>query len=367
MKEREHIYYFDYLRILGLCSVIFMHAASGPLRGELNQDWQFLNFGTSLAFTAVPLFLMMSGYLLLSDEKTLDIGVLLRKRLPRLVVPLVFWTVAASVWLVYRNGDVTVQAFAGHLISAFKGPVMVHFWYMYTMIAIYLISPLLCSGLRGLDQKGKLLVFVLIALVSVQAMCRQLLPAFIDQYINFDIINKMQFLSSHLCTFLLGYYLGSSKRTVPNWLLVGLIVLCLAGITFGTYTLTSLHGWYDQTLQDQSAGCEILLASCIFLFCKQNLGKKAPRLHHILRPLVSLSLPIYLAHNIVLSILFQVGFTAEVFWDTLGVASLTLLICLLVTMAITYIPPLCFLVNGLSTASARVCCRWRVRKKEPVR
>lgn len=365
MGEREHIYYFDYLRIFGLCSVIFMHTASGPLRAELDLGWHFLNLGTSLAFTAVPLFFMMSGYLLLSDEKTLDIVVLFRKRLPRLAVPFVFWTVIASAWLVVQSREITFQAFAGYLIRAFNQPVIVHFWYMYTLIAIYLISPLLYSGLQGLDRKGKLLIFILAALVSFQAMCRQLAPAWVDQYISFDIINKMQFFGSHLCTFFLGYFLGSSKRTVPNWLLAGLGCLCLAGITAGTYALTRLHGGYDQTLQDQSAGFEILLASCVFLLCKQNLNKKFPRLYDILRPVVALSLPIYLAHAIVLSVLLYFGLNAVGFLDTVGIAALVLVLCLLGTMAATYVRPLCFIVCGLSAGSARACCRWHIGKRRP--
>jgi peptidoglycan/LPS O-acetylase OafA/YrhL len=55
--ERKHIYYFDYLRIFALVSVIFMHAASAPLRaGVGGTDWQLTSVFTSLAFTAVPLF-----------------------------------------------------------------------------------------------------------------------------------------------------------------------------------------------------------------------------------------------------------------------------------------------------------------------
>ena len=52
---------------------------------------------------------------------------------------------------------------------------MVHFWYMYTLIAIYLISPLLYGGLHGLDRKGKTLIFVLIVLVSCREICRRCL------------------------------------------------------------------------------------------------------------------------------------------------------------------------------------------------
>lgn len=69
MNERAHVEYFDWLRIIAALSVIFMHTAAGPLRAGINTGWHLLNVCTSLAFTAVPLFFMMSGYLLMTSGK----------------------------------------------------------------------------------------------------------------------------------------------------------------------------------------------------------------------------------------------------------------------------------------------------------
>lgn len=360
MSERKHIYYFDYLRVLALVCVVFMHTASGALGAGISLSWMILIFCTSFTFSAVPLFFMMSGYLLLSNEKTLNISILLRKRLPRLILPLITWTVIASARLVIS--DFTLRAFASKLIEALSQPVMIHFWFMYTLIPIYLISPMLYAGLHGLDEKGKRLIFVLIVLVFFQSMCRQLAPASMDRFFNFSVINSLQFFERHLCTFFLGYYLGSSEKTVPNWLLLTVSVLCLAGITAGTYLLTVSNGVYDQTLQDQSAGLEILLASCLFLLFKQNLNKKIPVLYELLRPLASLSFPIYLAHIIPLSVLPHFGIYITGFLDTVEITALVLALCFLVAMAATYIPPLCFPINGLSVADARKSCRWHIGK-----
>ena len=73
MDERPHVDYFDGLRIFAALSVIFMHTAAVPLRAGINTDWHLLNVCTALAFTAVPLFFMMSGYLLMTSRKTADI------------------------------------------------------------------------------------------------------------------------------------------------------------------------------------------------------------------------------------------------------------------------------------------------------
>ena len=134
MNERAHVEYFDWLRIIAALSVIFMHTAAGPLRAGINTGWHLLNVCTSLAFTAVPLFFMMSGYLLMTSRKTADISVLLRHRLPRLVVPLAGWTVVAVLWQLFLAHTLTPGAIRAQLVAALNGPVMVHFWYLYTLI-----------------------------------------------------------------------------------------------------------------------------------------------------------------------------------------------------------------------------------------
>ena len=96
--KKNHVYYFDFLRLISAIGVIYMHVAAGPLRKTINLGWHGMNIITCFAFTAVPLFIMMSGYLILNSEKTADISFLFKKRLPHLIVPLAGWTVVAVLW-----------------------------------------------------------------------------------------------------------------------------------------------------------------------------------------------------------------------------------------------------------------------------
>lgn len=176
MNERAHVEYFDWLRIIAALSVIFMHTAAGPLRAGINTGWHLLNVCTSLAFTAVPLFFMMSGYLLMTSRKTADISVLLRHRLPRLVVPLAGWTVVAVLWQMFLAHTLTPGAIRVQLVAALNGPAMVHFWYLYTLIALYVLSPILYGGIRTLGKSGRVYLFVLAAAVSAHTVLLTVLP-----------------------------------------------------------------------------------------------------------------------------------------------------------------------------------------------
>lgn len=357
-SKRDHIYYFDYLRIIAAISVIYMHVAALPLREEVNIQWQMMNVCTSFAFTAVPLFFMMSGYLLLSSPNTGDITLLLKKRIPRLIVPLIGWTIVAAIWLAFSGHNLNVETVTGQLVSALNTPVMIHFWYMYTIIALYLISPFLYGAIHSLNKKGHIYVLILIALVSLKTILQIVLPSAISVFVNIDFISKIEFFSGHLCTFILGYYLGSNKHKIPNWILICVAALTLGIIIAGTYHLTAKAGTYTQDFQNQNSGFEIILAACIFLFFKQNCNKPIKGLTPIINSTVSLSLSIYMMHNILLSMFYAIGVYPHTKIEVTLLTILILLICMLVLKTVATIKPICYIATGMSYQAACSSCNW---------
>jgi len=355
---KKHIHYFDYLRIIAAISVVYMHIAAIPLRSTLNTNWHIINLFTSFAFTAVPLFFMMSGYLVLSDERTLDIKLLFKKRLPHLIVPLIAYTVIAIFWKLCRADDFSLSSFYTALISSLSQPAWVHFWYMYTLIALYCISPIICAALSKLDKNGHIFIICIIALISLRSALQAILPDSLDALLNLDIINKLTFFGGHLGTFILGYYLGRLERKIPMPLLILCACITLAVITFGTYHLTRQTGGYNQAFQNQSAGFEILLASCIFLIFKQSCDYECRILKYV--PVIPLSLAIYLMHNIVISVLEHYKYITEIvtFFDTALITAIIFAISYFIAKTLASLPLLCFPITGLTFRSACSSCNW---------
>lgn len=353
MSEKQHVYYFDYLRLIASVSVIYMHVAAGPLRATINMDWHLMNILTCFGFTAVPLFFMMSGYLLLSNPKTENVDILIRKRIPRLLIPLIGWTVVALLWKVFLYNDTSI--FKNGLLSSLKNPAWVHFWYMYTLIAIYIIAPILSAALRTLDKKGHILIFVIACIPSVKIILQLFLPTVVDEILNIDIISKLTLLGGHLNTFILGYFLGNLKKKIPNWLLVLSGAIILSIIVVGTFYLTTKTGSFNQTFQNQSAGLEVLLAAIMFLFFKQNYNFEGKFFKIV--PILPLSLSIYLMHNILLSMM-SCYITIVSFFDTIFVMILNLVICFVVMKTVATIKPICFIATGMSYQNACESCNW---------
>lgn len=355
----KHIDYFDFLRLFAMCCVVFMHTTSESLQGLGGMDWRWelVNVGTSLAFTAVPLFLMMSGYLLCAGERTADIGLLLKKRLPRLAVPLVVWTLIAALRVCVLEDTLTPQAFFPKLIDAFGTPVAVHFWYMYLMLALYVLSPLLYALLHGLNRQGHCFMLGLIGLITLHAMVVTLLPAHLDRVVNFDLLWRLRFFDGHLYTFVLGYYLGRMERKIPNRILISAALALWAIIAVGTHVLSRPSGFCVGDFLYQSAGFEVMLAGSIFLLFKQNL-KFRLRPHGELRALVALSMPVYLMHNILLSIFHDFGYYPSGLLSLIAMMLLNVLICYLFLKTVATIPLLCYAITGMSWRTACESCNW---------
>lgn len=185
------------------------------------------------------------------------------------------------------------------------------------------------------------------------------LPDGAAQYVDLDIFDKLKIFGGHMATFVLGYLLGSYEKEIPNWLLALGAVVLLAVISVGTWVRTVRTGEFNQDFQNQSAGFEIVLASCIFLLCKQTCNRP-PRawVKAVTEPVVALSMAIYLMHNIFLSMLYSVGVSVRSFGSTVGVTLLVFAACFVVTKTVATVRPLCYLATGKTYAEACRSCNW---------
>src|SRR5680860_1375453 len=96
------------IRTVAIIGVVLLHAAgrytiTSPQLANLTStqltSWSFVTFYQSIAVTTgVPLFLMLTGALLLEPTKTESLTVFFRKRWVRIGLPLMFWGTIYLVW-----------------------------------------------------------------------------------------------------------------------------------------------------------------------------------------------------------------------------------------------------------------------------
>ena len=120
------------------------------IKGE-NAFW--VDLYNSVCRSAVPLFVMLTGYFLLpvKDEP----AQFFRKRFTRVVIPFIFWCIAYSCYQFFRG-----QAdFATACMNILKIPVnfgtqVGHLWYVYMLMGLYLFAPIISPWLKTASRKS---------------------------------------------------------------------------------------------------------------------------------------------------------------------------------------------------------------------
>ena len=140
MEERNRVVFLDYLRVVACFMVMVIHSAEPFYLGGAEPDitriasrWDMLWITVTecICRVCVPLFVMASSYLLFPVRR--PTGEFFRRRLARILVPLVLWTVA-YVWCFGGNWGRALFNFpdeGGHL------------WFVPMLLGLYILMPLL--------------------------------------------------------------------------------------------------------------------------------------------------------------------------------------------------------------------------------
>lgn len=162
--EKPRKLYLDYARITAAVCVILAHACNMQ-RGEQAAVWRLtlLTLCAGLGLVCNPLYVMISGSLLLSSEKKEPLWEFYYRRFVKVVIPLVvyyaiFLCVSGQMsFLPPENLD------KGFLqILAGESDIVPHYWLIYTLISLYIFAPFVAKLVRKLSDKQLHICFWLI-------------------------------------------------------------------------------------------------------------------------------------------------------------------------------------------------------------
>jgi surface polysaccharide O-acyltransferase-like enzyme len=134
----------DVIRTVAIIMVIFLHATADLTVMQMNQfeiiRWSVNDVYQSIGRIGIPLFVMLSGALLLQPEKHDTLATFFKKRWARIGLPWIFWGAAYFVWDFFvLNQPLTPSTIAQGILF---GPYY-NFWYLYMLLGIYLLTPVL--------------------------------------------------------------------------------------------------------------------------------------------------------------------------------------------------------------------------------
>ncbi len=284
--------------------VVLAHACASKLQNRNGSvTWDVANSLVIITEVAVPLFFMISGATILNSKKTTSIEYLFKHRLPRVLVPFIIWSVITAYAARQIDGTYTYHGFIQSVLSMYHQPVIIAYWFIYPLISMYLLSPLLKAMVNNLSSNGlNYLLILWFIFMMIMPPIIQALPSDIRPYFEAYDMSKIVF-SSYLGYFLLGYKLSQEKHRKTNWLVGILLILILFTINIEIGLINNHSAW--QILNIFSIGSVPFIAGLIFVVLRSFENKYHHWFSRLIEILAPLTYSVYLVHGLVINLVEQ--------------------------------------------------------------
>ncbi len=293
--ENRRIYWADVVRAVAIFLVVLAHV---NIKGD-GAPW-IPPFYYVLSRMGVPFFFMLSGYLLLQKQE--PIGIFFLKRVRKVLVPFVIWSV---IYMVFWNREfagvaLSVQAVVRSLIRILRGPRANHLWFFYALFGLYLITPVL----RVLVAKGTRRE--VLYLCGVWLMAGPVL-AWVEEFTVIRVGVDLRYVTGYLGYFLLGYFLGGlhpGRRAMAGAALLHLLGF---GVTFWGLWFVTRGGQHRDAFESYLSLGVVMMSLGMFMLLRW-LGERTPLLARRLAFAVSrVSFGVYLIHVMVMDVVVTLG------------------------------------------------------------
>ena len=317
MKQQKSVY-LSLARVVAAFAVIMMHVNANCFY-ELNFDacWPVANFIECFFSFSVPVFIMISGATLLDYSKRYSTKEFFKRRVPKLLIPYVFWSLLSYIL------DV---------------PTLFIYYFMVYLFGVYLCMPLF-TYIKD-EYKETIITYV----VVLAFILNYLLP-FLCAVIGIEYYYKLPFdlAGGFLIYALIGYLLHNKDFKRNQRIIIYLIgILGFALHIGGTYFASVEVGEMVSIYKEYKNVPCMLSAIGVYVFIKQiGMHLKNERIIRFIEWLSGYSFSIYLVHQFVIVLVIQKVFThSHTLIYKLTMPFLTIAISILIIWIVRKIPVL---------------------------
>lgn len=317
------------LKIVAILFVILLHVNAnniGPaLSKQLDPTDTFLIIFCSI-FTriGVPLFVLISGRYVIAGVAGMTNRDYYTKRLPRLFIPLVTWSLVYFVICLLIVPETTWISFTKDFASGFAyNYTAIHLWYLYMLLGLYLSAPLLYQRLRRFTFLQGVYFGIALCLFGAAIEIVKNLTA-----TNLWVFWWLEFIG----LFSLGYVLRDLKSTRKKFFLLGGALLIEGAATLLSFYLAAqgniLAGLFHWGLTFNAQTTAVLLY-LFFNSCKFE--------SNLIARFSSYTLGIYLFHPIIIFVIMKTFTTSSLVLEVFLKTALTYVISLACIFALSKI------------------------------
>lgn len=344
MQEKKRIEWLDMVRGIAIMMVVMCHVSTGlyffadvsiQQRPILTQVVGFSLF--TLGRLGVPLFLFISGYLLLPrsyDDKSCFR--FWKNHFLKLLLLTEIWIVFYNIFKSWFNQTPFSLVTLAKNMLFLKPTDMSHMWYLPMILGVYLMIPFVSVVLHKFNVKT--LVFPL-AVVIVYAFGIPTVNVVLNAK-NYSLVSKQLFLEFtggvYGCYLIMGYlvYKGFFNKVNKIYLIVGMclsLVITVTGQIYSSKLGTIYYVWYDFIF---------LFSAAICLFCLLKERKCSEKVQRIWNLLSRCSFGIYLIHEPVRAIVIKnISFgNISIHFETMLIWGITFITSWLIVYMLSKIP-----------------------------
>lgn len=265
--------YANLLRVLAtLAAVLYFTAAVGlDLAGSdtfvPSSVWQSLLTYEVLTVWCIPMFAMLSGAFLLDPKKSVRLRDIFLRYILRVVIALIVWGV---IYALLDCKEFSWTQIKQALINVLWADSKYHLWFLFVMIGLYLVTPILRAFIRGASRGDLhwffLLVFVFAVLVPAAEM---LFPGKFSSLLlvwagKLDIHLVLGYVGYYVA----GYYLKNyTLNRVAEFFIYILGILGVAGGVWGVQ-----KGVSSSILLDEFTPHVVFMTLAVFVLFRYVLG-----------------------------------------------------------------------------------------------
>lgn len=280
-KDNKRIIWLDFVKFIAISMMIEVHCTDNVTPTERSEAWYNLwgSFYGSFMRPAIPLFVMVTGALLLPVKE--NISTFYTKRLTRLVIPFIVWSVLYNLfpWITGLLGlSPTIindffawaepdQSFSGALHNILMIPfnfsmLAVQMWYVYLLIGLYLYMPFFSAWVKQASVKEQKIFLTLWFISLFIPYLREYLTKDLWGTCSWNEFGLLYYFAGFNGYLLLGYYI---KNNDINFSWGKLAVIGIPSFIIG-YCITFLGFKSITAIPGQPAE----LVELFFTYCSPN-------------------------------------------------------------------------------------------------
>lgn len=230
-ETRGKIWYLEWLRAFACLAVVLIHSFTTLLDNATVAE---VGVSRALAWTevlvvfcrwAVPVFLMVTGALLLDPSREVGWGKVRRYVLRVVAVLLTFGVAYALMEIVFDSRSFEPSMIPAAVLNVLQGRGWAHFWYLYDLLGVYLLLPLLhpfASASSERDLRAMLVVLFAFSLAVPTVNAASGLE-----------LEPLIWFGSSVFYVLLGRYLSSCESPVAPVAIAGVASLLFQSLLAG--------------------------------------------------------------------------------------------------------------------------------------